>query len=213
MTSSLIQNYIATKQTPQINSGKKVDANLKTQSPALTNRAYIKPLQGKGHLVKSNIFDTPGIMIKDLAYDVKSLKHGLKGDANDHQLGKLNDVGMKLGGLAVAGYLFSKRQTPATKLMEFVGLGSFFGTMALWPKVALQLPAKLIHGFNIQQQYVDAQGRKKPFFQDPQFTPWDLMSNEEVNKIGDRLHVDKNAENRRALIQEKMKKIAHGTVL
>ena len=92
--------------------------------------------------------------------------------------------------------------------MEFVGLGSFFASMALWPKIAIQLPAYLIHGFNVQQQYEDSFGRKKPFYQDPQFLPWDLYADDEINKIGDRLGVPKNIPNRREYIQEKMKKIA-----
>lgn len=174
----------------------------------LQNKTFIKPLKGQGRLVKGNIFDAPATMVKSLSYDVNALKHGLNGEANDHQLGKLNDVGMKIGGLAIAGFLFTKRQTPLTKTMEFVGLGSFFASMALWPKIALQLPARLIHGFNVQQQYEDSFGRKKPFYQDPQFLPWDLYSDDKINKIGDRMGVPKDIQNRREFIQEKMKKIA-----
>ncbi len=174
----------------------------------LSNKSLVKPLKGRGKLIKSHFYNAPAIMAKDFVYDLKALKGAVNGDANDHQLGKLNDVGMKLGGLAIAGYLASKTPAPLGKTMEFVGLGSFFASMAIWPKIALQWPAQIIHGFNVQQEYEDSFGRKKLFYQDPQFLPWDLYSDKEINRIGDRLGVPRNIRNRREFIQEKMKKIA-----
>lgn len=208
---NLVQSYIQTQQKQQ-----PVVTTQAKQKPAphfdiqsqLDNRVFIKPLKAKGRLLNGNIFNAPAIMLKDTLYDIKALKHALKGDANDHELGKLNDVGLKIGGLGIAGYLFTKRPTSMTKGMEFVGLGSFLASMAIWPKLAIQLPAYLIHGVNVQKEYEDSFGRKKPFYQDPQFIPWDLYSEEEIYKIGDRLGVDKNIQNRREFIQEKMKKIA-----
>ena len=190
MRTNLIQNYISSGSQQQ------------------NSQATIKPLPGKGKLVSGSIFNAPAIMLKDTIYDVKAFKHAMKGDANDHELGKLNNVGLKLGGLTIAGYLFTKKSIPSTKGMEFIGLGSFLASMALWPKIAIQLPAYLIHGVNVQKQYEDSFGRRKPFYQDPQFIPWDLYSDEEIHKIGDRLGVARNIPNRRDFIQEKMKKIA-----
>lgn len=211
MNTNLINNYI------KVQNGSQVQP--KTESPKkpmpefsikneLDNKTFIKPLPGKGRLIKGNIFYAPVNMIKTFAYDIKSLKHALKGDANDHELGKLNDVGMKFGGLAIAAYLFSQKQTPKTKAMEYVGLGSFFASMVLWKKIGIQLPAQLVHGVNVDKQYEDSFGRKKPFYLDPQFLPWDLYKDEEINKIGDRLGVPRDIPNRREFIQEKMKKIA-----
>ena len=68
----------------------------------LANRTFIKPLPPKGHLVKDGIMAAPAVFVKDMAYDMKALKAAWKGNANDHQLGKLNDLGMKLGGLGIA---------------------------------------------------------------------------------------------------------------
>ena len=184
MTTNLIQNYIANKPAGgyQANQTVKKQAVVQQTPPKpmphfdiqheLDNRTFIKPLKGKGRLIKGNIFNAPAIMVKDAIYDAKALKHAIHGEANDHELGKLNDVGLKLGGLAIAGYLFTRKQTPLTKGMEFVGLGSFLASMAIWPKIAIQLPAYLIHGVNVQKQYEDSFGRKKPFYQDPQFIPW-----------------------------------------
>lgn len=214
MTSNLIQNYITSKPTVSINqqpaqrreAPKKPMPDFDIQKE-LDNRTFIKPLEGKGRLLKGNIFNAPAIMVKDMIYDAKALKHAVTGKANDHELGKLNDLGLFLGGLSIAGYLFTRKQTPMTKGMEFVGLASFLGAMAIWPKIAIQLPAYLIHGVNVQKEYEDSFGRKKPFYQDPQFLPWDLYTEEEINKMGDRMGVPKNIPNRREFIQEKMKKI------
>lgn len=216
MTTNLIQNYIsASKTLPQqpkmqgqnVQSAQKPKPDFDIERE-LNNRTFIKPLPSKGRLLNGNIFNVPAIMVKDAVYDVKAFKHAMQGNANDHELGKLNDVGLKLGGLAIAGYLFTKKQTPVTKGMEFVGLGSFLASMAIWPKLAIQLPAYLIHGVNVQKQYEDSFGRKKSFYQDPQFIPWDLYSDKEIDKMGNRLRVPKDIPNRRDAIQEKMKKIA-----
>ena len=174
----------------------------------LSTHTFIKPLPSNGYLVKNTIFDLPAELFKDIKYDLKAIKHSITGDANDHELGRLNDIGMKAGGLGIATYLFTRKGTPLPKLMEFIGLGTFFAAMDIWPKVALQLPAYLIHGVNVRQKYVDNYGRKKFFYQDNQFIPWDLYSDDDINKIGDRMGVPKDMKNRRDYIQEKMRKIA-----
>ena len=173
---------------------------------SLYNRNFIKPLPPKAKLVNGSIFNAPAEMVKDWAYEVKSLKDGIAGKADDHELGKLNDVGMKLGGLAIASYLAARKTTPLTKVMEFVGLGSFLAAMQLWPKLAIQLPAKLIHNINTRQAYETEDGRKKPFGLDPQFLPFDLLSDKKIDKIGDWQGVPKDLPNRRDFIQEKMRK-------
>ena len=194
MTSNLIQNYIMHKPAgiyqPEANTGRKSDTQ-KHKKPVphfdirheLNNKEFIKPLKGKGRLLNENLINTPALMVKDIIYDAKAFKHAVKGEANDHELGKLNDVGLLLGGLAIAGYLATKKPTGMTKGMEFVGLGSFLASMAIWPKIAIQLPAYLIHGVNVQKEYEDSFGRKKPFYQDPQLIPWDLYSDDEIQKI------------------------------
>lgn len=205
MSSNLIQNYISKPQIPQPATKPRPDFDIQKE---LDNRTFIKPLKGKGKLLSGNILYAPVDTFRNFKYSLKALGHAAKGKANDHELGKLNDLGMMTGGLAIASYLFTKKTTPLTKGMEFVGLASFFGSMALWPKIAIQLPAYLIHGVNVQKQYQDSFGRKKPFYQDPQFIPWDLYSDDEISKIGDKMGVPKNIPNRRDFIQEKMRKLA-----
>ena len=204
MQTNLIQNFVHNLRTPS-SERKTPEFDIHHE---LQTKTFIKPNKSNGYLVKSNIFDAPAIMAKDFVYDLKSVKNGFNGKADDHQLGKINDVGLKLGGLAIAAYLYTKRQSPMTKAMEFIGLGSFLASMSLWPKLAIQLPAYLIHGFNVQQQYVDSFGRKKSFFQDPQFLAWDAYSNEELEKIGDWMGIPKDIPNRNEFTKRKMQKVA-----
>jgi len=208
MRTNLIQSYLqnntqAVQQYHSDNARKNFDVKKE-----LSNRTFIKPLPSNGHLVKNSLFDYPSELFRVIKDNNKALINAVKGKANDNELGKLNDLGMKFGGLTIATYLFSRKFAPLAKSMEFVGLVSFFAAMDIWPKLALQLPAYLIHGFDIRQKYRDNYGIKKPVFQDHQFIPWDLYSDEEINKIGDRLRVPKDMKNRRDFIQEKMRKIA-----
>lgn len=211
MGTNLIQNYIAKpanqKKPVQQQTSKKPMPNFDIQRE-LDNRTFIKPLHGKGRLLTGNILASPKYTFDNFIYSMKALKHAAQGNANDHELGKINDLGLMGGGLAIASYLSGKRYTPMTKGMEFVGLGAFLASMSLWPKLAIQLPAYLIHGVNVQKEYQDSFGRKKPFYQDPQFIPWDLYSDKQIDKIGDRLGVPKDIPNRRDFIQEKMRKLA-----
>ena len=206
-TSNLIQSYISIHPANQQYKSDKAVKEFDVHKE-LSNRTFIKPLPSNGKLVRNGLFDSPAEFRKDMIYDWNAFKHAVKGEANDHELGRLNDVGMKLGGLAIATYLFTRKQTPMTKIFEFIGLGTFFAAMDLWPKLFIQLPAQLIHGVNVRQQYEDSFGRKKMFYQDHQFIPWDLYSDDEINRIGDRLGVDKDMPNRRDFIQERMRKLA-----
>lgn len=178
------------------------------ENPYALRDDLIKPLPPEGHLVHTNIFNAPKHMVDGFAYDLKSLKKGFNGTANDHELGKLNSIGMVTGGAALATYLATRRQTASSKAMEFVGIGSFLASMAIWPAVAIQLPTKLIHGFNVRQHYKDSMDREKLFFNDPQYIPWDLYSEQQIYKIGDYMGVPKDMNNRRDYIQNRMKKIA-----
>lgn len=152
MGTNLIQNYIAAKSTPQ----QKVSVPQKPRPDfdiqhELDNRTFIKPLKGKGRLLTGNVLSSPKYTVDNILYNLRAFKHAAKGDANDHELGKLNDLGLMTGGLAIASYLTTKRFTPMTKGMEFVGLGAFLASMSLWPKIAIQLPAYLIHGVNVKK--------------------------------------------------------------
>lgn len=168
----------------------------------------LTPLPSKGKLVDDYAL-SPIDFAKDTYQDIKNVGKALiHGDADDYSLGRMNDLGMKIGGLAIASYLFTRRNTVTSQKMEFVGFAAFFATMALVPKLLIEKPLQWMYGFNIHQKYEDSQGRKKMFFLDPQYLPWDIWSSKKINEIGDKMDVDKDAKDREELIKRKMAKIA-----
>ena len=206
-----------------------VQLNTKTQAPTFKNeqvRPYleaegaiktnsrVKPLPPKGHLVSDNIVSGVKYFFKDIAYDMKAIKDGVKGTANDHQLGRLNDVGLKLGGIGIATYLASKTPDPRVRLMEYIGLGTFLTAMSIYPKMAINTPAKFVHGFDVDKEYIDDQGRKKSVLQDANYVPYEMYitgdkkyNKKDLDKIGDDMGIPRDIHNRHDLIKEQMRKI------
>lgn len=178
--------------------------------PAFTfnSEGKIKPLDDKAKLLPSRIFGSPIEYAKDLKQDVVNIGRAAKGKANDHELGRINDVAMKIGSLALATYLFVKNPLKLSKAMEFVGFGTFFASMSLWPKLAIQAPIKARTGVDIHQKYVDSQGRKKMLHQDPQYDLTDLYSREDLDKMGKKLGVAENLPDRDSFIKQRAKKTA-----
>ncbi len=173
-----------------------------------TSEGKIKPMRDKGRLLPSRVFGSPIEYAKDLKKDIVSIGKAAKGKANDHELGRINDLAMKMGSLALASYLFVKNPLKLSKAMEFVGFGTFFASMSLWPKLAIQAPLKARTGVDIHQKYIDSQGRKKMLFQDPQYVLTDLYSREDLDKIGDKLGVNKNIPDRDNFIKQRAQKTA-----
>ena len=172
----------------------------------------IRPEAGQGRLLSNDPISSLGRFFKNRYYDLKAVYKGYNGTANDHQLGRTNDVGMLLGGLGIAAFLTTKRLTALPKRMEYVGLASFFTSMALWPKIGVFGPAKLIHGFDVDKRYVDDQGRNKSVFQDPNYVPFDLYrgdkKSEDLSVIADRMGISKNVKNREEMAKDQMRKIS-----
>ena len=168
----------------------------------------IKPLKDKGKLLPSRIFASPVEYAKDLKQDVLNIGKAAKGKANDHELGRINDLAMKFGSLCLAGYLFIKNPLKLSKTMEFVGFGSFFASMALWPKLFIQAPLKSRTGVDIHQKYIDSQNRKKMLHQDPQYDLTDLYSRKDLDLMGEKLGVSRNIPDRDNFIKQRAKKTA-----
>ena len=170
-----------------------------------------KPLPGQGHLVHDSLITIPKYFLKDIAYDIKAVKDGFKGTANDHQSGRLNDVGLKLGGIGIATMLAARTTNPMARVMEYAGLGAFLASMSLYPLIAINTPSRLYQGFNIGKEYIDDQGRKKSVLQDPNYIPFDLYRGEypgeDLDIIGDRLGVPRGIQDRHDVIKEQMRKI------
>ncbi len=200
-----VLNAIVSNKVPEsINNG---------NTPSFTYNTYnsegkIRPLDYKGKLLPSKIFGSPVEYAKDLKQDVLNIGKAVKGRANDHELGRINDLAMKMGSLGLAAYLFVKNPLKLSKAMEFAGFGTFFASMALWPKLAIQLPLKLRTGVDIHQKYIDSQGRKKMLHQDPQYDLTDLYTREDLDRMGEKLHVNENLPDRDNFIKQRAKKTA-----
>lgn len=162
----------------------------------------------KSAILHEPLYKEPVNFLIDIKENLVNIKRGITGKSNDHDLGRINDFAMKAGALGLAGYLFTRGKTVKTRAMEFVGFGAFFASMALWPKLFIQAPLKAMYGLDIHQRYIDNEGRKKMFFQDPQYIPWDLYSQEELSKLGDRFGIPNDIHNRNEVIKKKAHKIA-----
>ena len=177
---------------------------------AIATKDNVKPLPPKGYLIKDNLGSSIKYFFKDIGYDFKSVKDGYKGTANDHQLGRLNDLGLKVGGIGIATYLATQTRNPVARAMEYVGLGTFLASMALYPKIAINMPARIRYGFDIDKQYIDDQGRKKSVMQDANYIPFDMYlakyKDEDLSKIGDKLGIPKNIPNRNEIVKDEMRK-------
>lgn len=201
MTNMMIQNSIAP--APQ-----KGNSSRKSSRDVDYSKYQIgaKALPNKGYMVRTPIWKAPFVAVKDTAKQVKSIGRALSsGKSDDFNIGCTNDVAMKAGGLAIAGYLATRRALPVRKGMEFVGAAAFFTSMALWPKV-MALPVRAMYGFDPTMKYVDSYGRKKPCT-DGQYEPWrNLMAPQEFDRIGDKMGVSKDMENRHEFVQDRMSK-------
>ncbi len=178
-------------------------------SPVFTfdSDGKVRPMAPKGKLLPSRIFGSPITYAKDIKQDIVNIGKASKGKANDHELGRINDIGVKLGSLAIAAYLCVKNPLKLNKTMQFVGFGSFFASMALLPKLLIQAPLKARTGVDIHQKYIDSQGRKKMLFQDPQYDLTDLYSQEDLDRIGKKLNVSENLPDRNSFIKQRAKKV------
>ena len=172
----------------------------------------VHPLPAEGHLVHDSLLSIPKFWLKDIAYDVKAVKDGLSGKANDHQTGRLNDVGLKLGGIGIATYLASRTTDPKMRMMEYVGLGAFLASMSLYPLIAINAPSRMVQGYDIGKEYIDDQGRKKSVYQDGNYIPMDMYRGEYVGEdldiMGDRMGIPRGIKNRNELIKEQARKTA-----
>lgn len=204
MTNMMINNLISQRQQGPSKDLKQEPVQNITYEAKKVGATVYSP---KGYIVKTPLWKAPIVAVQDGIEEIKSIGRGMKGDSNDHELGKMNDIAMKTGGLAIASYLASTRVLPVKKGMEFVGFAAFLAGMGA-SKLLIDAPIKALYGFDNNMKYVDSQGRKKPFHRDPLYVPWDLVPSEEINRIGDRMKIDPMMENREEFIKNKVDKIS-----
>ena len=162
----------------------------------------------KAHIVDENIFQATGSILKTYCDSAKDFYEAINGRGTDYSVGRLNDSAIRLGSLGIAAVVSTSLMSPFGRAMEFVGFASWFASMAIWPKYFIGTPLKMLTGIDFNQQYIDSYGRRKRFFEDPQYIPWNLMNEEQINKIGDKLKIPNDIQDRREHIQEKIKQIA-----
>ncbi len=170
-------------------------------------RTHVRAYKPLGYFVETNPFNP----IETLRSDARSVRYfldGIKGHGNDYSIGKINDVGIGLGALGIAGMLATSKGSPLSRGMEFVGLACWLGAMSLWQKIAINTPLKHLKGVDLNLEYVNSAGHRKKFYQDSQYLCWDLMSDEQIYKMGDKLGVPKNIKNRRKAIENKARQVA-----
>ena len=175
----------------------------------IVESAVVKPNKAKAVLIKESFPKSVLSAVKDFLNDGKNFfKASATGKMDDNSLGRINDFGMKAGGLLIATFLASQAKTKTSAVMQYIGGSAFFASMALWPKIFINLPAKLVHGFRIDQKYLSAQNEKKDFFLDNQFLPWDAFSEEELRNNAKKAGIDYDSENGDEKIKRKMQKTA-----
>ncbi len=182
-----------------------------------------------GELIKENIFQSAGNTIKSYANYAKYFYNAaFKGEGTDYSVGKINDLAIRTGSLGIAGVLAATKLFPFAKGMEFVGLTTWFASMAIWPKV-LAAPIKAIYGVDINQKYRDSYGRRKDVFEDNQYRPMDIyrfaddkgnpLTRERyrskyareyiyLEKVGDKLGIPRGIKNRNETTMSQMGQVA-----
>lgn len=126
-----------------------------------------------------------------------------KGKGSDYTLGIANDTNIRMGSLGIATLSSSLSPSKLGSLGEFLGFATWFATMTNNDKITNSM-VKAKYGLDLDMEYVDSYGRRKKVFEDPGFICWDMIPQEKLNKIGDRLGVPKGINNRNEAIQDKI---------
>ena len=198
-------------------------------SPARTTPAGVSARQASGELIKENVFQSMSRTVKSYGDYAKYFYNAaFKGEGKDYSVGKINDLTLRAGSLGIATVLATSKMFPFAKGMEFVGLATWFASMAIWPKI-LGMPIKAIYGVDINQKYKDSDGRVKDVFEDNQYRPMDIyryvdkngkpLTKEEykakydhdyvyLEKIGDKLGIEKGIKDRNEATMNKMGQVA-----
>ncbi len=189
----------------------------------------VRPAPSKAHLVHENFFQSIGSTIKSYGDYAKYFYNAaFKGEGKDYNVGKINDLSIRAGSLGIAAVLATSKMFPFAKGMEFVGLGTWFASMAIWPHI-LGAPIKALYGVNINKEYIDSEGRRKFVYEDNQYRPMDIyryadlngkpLSPEEyykkydkeyvyLDKMGDKLGVPRNIKNRNEATMNRAAQVA-----
>lgn len=199
--SPLLQNRISTP-SPNVN-----PHHEKAYKDLQKKANEVKPNEPKARLVKEGMLGNPVTAVIDTAKDGGNFfKAVATGEMSDNSLGRINDLGLKIGSAIIASFLALHSKSKTDSIMRFIGGGTFIAVMSLWPKLFINIPARLVHGFRIDRKYISAQGDKKDVGLDNQFLVWDAFPEKELRKDAQRAGIDYDSENGKEKIQRKIQK-------
>ncbi len=94
--------------------------------------------------------------------------------------------------------------------MEYAGLAAFLTAMNVYPKIAINAPARIIHGYDIGKWYIDDQGRKNLLIKIVTIVQWiyteEMQKGETLDEIGDAMGIPRDIKNRHEIIKEQTRK-------
>jgi hypothetical protein len=125
----------------------------------------------------------------------------------DYELSSLDDTTKRLGSLAIATIATFGLKNRILGVPEFLGLTSWLTAMSVTPKIINGM-VQLKTGVNLEQNYRTSNGDIKNLFLDPHYQPLQILTNDMIDKAGDKLNVPLNALERRKKIEEKMRQIS-----
>ena len=147
--SPLLQNRINGKNT-QTGASNPNNRHEKIYQDLQKRANEVRPNEAKAVMVKEGMLGNPITDLKDGIKDVGNFFTAVKtGKMGDNNLGRINDVGLVFGSALIATYLAAHSKTKTESIMRFVGGGTFLAMMQLWPKLFINIPARLVHGFRI----------------------------------------------------------------
>ena len=149
--SPLLQNRINGKNT-QTGASNPNNRHEKIYQDLQKRANEVRPNEAKAVMVKEGMLGNPFTEVKDGIKDVGNFFNAVKtGKIGDNNLGRINDLGLVLGSTLIATYLAAHSKTKTESIMRFIGGGTFLAMMQLWPKLFINNPARLVHGFRIDR--------------------------------------------------------------
>ncbi|MBY0405341.1 MAG: hypothetical protein K2X66_15685 [Cyanobacteria bacterium] len=128
-------------------------------------------------------------------------------EANDASLAEMEDSFKRGGSLLIATLATLGAANKILGVGEFLGFASWFGAMAVTPKIINGL-IWLRTGVNLNQEYINTQGIRQPLYKDRKYLPLNLLPDERIHFIADRLGIPKGIPDRRRLTEEKISQIS-----
>lgn len=125
----------------------------------------------------------------------------------DHQLGMLDDQTKRLGSLIIAVVATLGLKQGVLGVGEFLGFGSWYGAMAVTPKVVNAM-VYLKTGVNLNQLYTTNEGQRVSLYRDPGYLPLHLLPESDINRAARRLGIRENAPDKRQQVEDRIRRIA-----